>query len=126
MTHNCVGLLHVRLHEWGSAIYKGVSGYNVRFPPKLDSPDFSRSLAFLFDEVSKIACNVLCHDVRRAEKLTVSHGTLTRSTRDVNYPIKEGDAPRQVKRPCLMTLILSTNTGGYSANFFLNPHPPNF
>jgi hypothetical protein len=64
----------------------GVSGCKVRFPPK---PGFSRSLAFLLDEVSKIARNVLCHDARRAEKVDVtrmSHGPLTRSTRDVNYP----------------------------------------
>jgi hypothetical protein len=63
----------------------GVSGCKVRFPPKLSSPGFSRFLAFLLDEVSKIARNVLCHDAANREVTRVSHGPLTRSTRDVNY-----------------------------------------
>jgi hypothetical protein len=43
-----------------------ISGCKVRLPPKFTSPGFTTALAFLLDEVSKIARNVLCHDARRA------------------------------------------------------------
>jgi hypothetical protein len=61
MTHDCVGLLHVRLHEWRSAIYLSVSGCVVRQSVKFSSPGFAEALALLVDDVSKIACNILCH-----------------------------------------------------------------
>ena len=50
----------------------GVSGCEARLPPRLGSPGFTMALAFLLDEVSKIARNVLCHDARRAGKSTVT------------------------------------------------------